>query len=163
MKGNWYLLQCKARQVDRAETHLKNQGFEFYSPRQTVRRLHRGAFKSCDEPLFPGYLFICLYENSNWRALVSTRGVSRLVSFNDKPHPVPESLISALRYRLQVRKKSETLYHSGERVVVTEGCFRYVEAIVQSVTPDERVIVLLNFLQSKHTVTFSATHLAKTV
>jgi len=50
-----------------------------------------------DEAVFPGYLFIQLAPHSDWRALHATRGVSRLVRFNDAPHKIEDGLIAALQ------------------------------------------------------------------
>jgi transcriptional antiterminator RfaH len=37
------------------------------------------------EAVFPAYVFIQLNLASNWRALLASLGVSRLVSFNGSP------------------------------------------------------------------------------
>jgi len=169
----WYLLQCKTQQHTRAQQHLDNQGFEFYSPVHKIRKLvktrSRSAINSQNtprmetllEPLFPGYLFIHLNDQSNWHALQSTRGVIRLVSFNGSPHCVPDSLVAALRQRLDENSAPQPLYRPGERVVITEGCFRHVEAIVEAVTSDERIVVLMKILHSEQMLTFEPALLAR--
>lgn len=158
----WYLLQCKARQQGRAEEHLENQSFAIYSPRHKVKRVRRGRYETCIESLFPGYLFIQLTDDSNWRALHGTRGVSRLVSFNGRPHPVSDALIAALKTRFLAQTEPEALYRPGQRVVITDGCFRDLEAIVKAVTPDERIIVLLNIMHSQQALAMSPSQLART-
>tara|TARA_R100000306_G_scaffold62394_1_gene69426 strand:- start:23613 stop:23789 length:177 start_codon:yes stop_codon:yes gene_type:complete len=45
--------------------------------------------------------------------------------------------------------------------IVTDGCFKDIEAIVKAVTPDERVIVLLHILHSPQTLAFPVTQLAR--
>tara|TARA_R110001592_G_scaffold114824_2_gene314983 strand:+ start:831 stop:1328 length:498 start_codon:yes stop_codon:yes gene_type:complete len=157
----WYLLQCKAQQQARAELNLTHQGFTCYAPVHTVKRLARGKVGTRKEALFIGYLFIKLSEESNWGALRSTRGVNRIVGFNGAPHPVPDSLIAALQQRLAAPAAPAVLFKSGERVVITEGCFKHVEAIVKAVTTDERIVVLLNILNSQQTLAMQATQLTK--
>lgn len=158
--AKWYLLQCKTQQHARAQQHLQNQDFEFYSPLQPVRRIVRGKAQTSHTPLFPGYIFIRLSDTSNWRSLTATRGVTKLVSFNGVPHPVPEELIEGLRDRLD-RSEPEPIYKPGQRVVVQNGAFKHIEAIVKAVTADERIIVLLNILHSEQAVTFKPEQLAK--
>lgn len=160
---SWYLLQCKARQQRRAEENLKNQGFVIYSPERKVKRSHRGRHETCSEALFPGYLFIQMTDNSNWRALHGTRGVSKLVSFNGRPHPVADALIDALKSRFVARTEPQALYQPGQRVLITDGCFRDLEAIVKAVTPDDRIIVLLNIMHSQQALAMSPTQLARSV
>ncbi len=158
----WYLLQCKAQQQSRAQLHLTNQGFEFYAPVHRVKRVRRGEYQTRIEILFPGYLFIRLNEASDWRALHATRGVSRLISFNDQPHRVAPELIDALKKRFIQQTEPEALYKPGEKVVVTDGCFKHIEAIVKAVTADDRIIVLMNILHSQQSVAIPAASLAKT-
>jgi transcriptional antiterminator RfaH len=157
----WYLLQCKAQQQARAELNLTHQGFTYYSPLHTVKRLARGRVETRTEALFPGYAFINLSDESKWGALRSTRGVSRIVSFNGTPHPVPDSLISALQQRLATPAAPAALFSRGERVVITEGCFKHIEAIVKGVTADERIIVLLKILQTEQALEMTPAQLAR--
>jgi len=157
----WYLLQIKTQQHDRAQENLDNQGFEFYSPSHRVKKIQRGKLQVRVEPLFPGYVFIQLDEQSNWRALQATRGVTRVVSFNGRPQPVDPELILALRQRFTGEQEPEALYKPGDRVVVVDGAFKYLEAIVKAVTPDERIIVLLNILNAQQALAMPAAQLAK--
>ncbi len=157
----WYLLQIKTQQHDRAQENLDNQAFEFYSPSHCKKKDQRGKLLIKVEPLFPGYVFVQLDEQSNWGALRATRGVTRVVSFNGRPQPVDPLLILALRQRFTSEQGPEVLYKPGDRVVVIEGCFKHIEAIVKAVTPDERIVVLLNILSSQQAVALQATQLAK--
>jgi transcriptional antiterminator RfaH len=158
----WYLLQCKAQQQSRAQMHLANQGFDFYAPVHGVKRVRRGHYQTRIEALFPGYLFIQLSSDSDWRALYATRGVSRLVNFNGQPHPVAKTLVDALKKRFEQQIEPEALYKPGQRVVVTDGCFKHIEAIVKAVTSGDRIIVLMNILHSQQSVALPAAALART-
>lgn len=158
---HWYLLQCKTQQHRRALENLANQSFSVYSPEHKVRRIVRRQMQTRIEPLFPGYVFIQLNQHSDWRALQSTRGVTRVVSFNGMPQVVPEALVHALQQKFCDQDKPAPLFKAGEKVMVTEGCFRHVEAIVKAVTPDERIIVLLNILHTEQAVPMPATYLRK--
>ena len=157
----WYLLQCKPQQQARAELNLDQQGFQHYSPEHAVKRVVKGKVSTRNETLFPGYLFIKLGLESNWQALRATRGVSRVVSFNGVPHPVSDSLIEALKQRFIQAAAPKALFDAGQRVVITEGCFKHVEAIVKSVTADERIIVLMKILQTEQALEMNPAQLAK--
>ncbi|ALO46423.1 transcription/translation regulatory transformer protein RfaH [Pseudohongiella spirulinae] len=162
MSAHWYLLQCRPMQQDRAEQHLQNQDFQTFVPRHPVKRVRRGKYITVAEHLFPGYVFIQLDEHSDWRALNATRGVSRVVSFNGRPHPVPQDLIAELQRRFsEDGVPPKPLFEPGEKVQITEGCFRHVEAIVKAVTADERIIVLMNIMHTQQAITLEVTQLAK--
>lgn len=159
--SHWYLLHCKPGQHARAQWHLTQQAFEHYSPEHAVKRIARGKVTLRNEALFPGYVFVRLHQESNWQAIRATRGVSRVVSFNGAPHPVPDELIAALQERLAAPQRPAPLFKVGERVVITEGCFKHVEAIVKGETADERIIVLMQILQTEQTLEMSPTQLAR--
>ena len=158
---NWYLLQCKPNQKIRTQAHLDNQGFTTYAPRLKAERIFRRKRIIRDEAVFPGYLFILLAPHSNWRALQATRGVSRLVSFNDAPHKIEDGLIAALRQQYSPQQAPTSLFNPGDTVSITDGCFKNLLAIVKAVTWDERIVVLMNILQSQQTVAFPVGQLRK--
>ena len=144
---DWYLLQSKPRQAERAEFNLRNQGFVVYRPCIRVERRRRGQRVICQESLFPNYLFIRLQRwVDNWHPIRSTRGVSRLVSFAAEPQPVPEDVVEGIRRRLEDRP-AEPWLRAGERVRIAEGCFRGLEAIFQTFDGEQRVVLLLTLLQ----------------
>lgn len=158
---NWYLLQCKPNQQKRAEEHLNNQGFKIYSPEIRAERIIRRQRVVREEAVFPGYVFIQLNFNCNWRALHATRGVSRLVSFNGSPHMVPDDLVISLQQQYSTDQAPVALLKAGDFVQITEGCFKNIDAIVKAVTSDERIIVLMTILRSEQMIRFPAEQIAK--
>jgi len=157
---NWYLIRCKANQQLRAQSNLAMQGFDTYTPTLLHERVLRRQRVIRSEPVFPGYIFIQLGAESNWRALRSTRGVGQLVSFNGAPQALPDTLVQALHTRFDAHQ-AMPLFRPGDCVQITDGCFRHLEAIVKAVTADERIVVLLNILQSQHALVFPVTALAR--
>lgn len=151
MKQNpktWYLVQCKPREAFRAQEHLSNQQFECFLPTHAVKRKRGNSTKWVSEPLFPHYLFLRLSSECNWGTIRSTRGVSKIVDFNGKPATVADYIVQGLQNHCAVVEGAEpaSLYQEGEKVLITEGCFRDLEAIVKATKGDERVILLLNIL-----------------
>lgn len=156
----WYLLHCKPQQQSRAQWHLDNQDFVCFNPTHAVQRKYRRRTCTVDEPLFPNYLFIRLEQETDWRALTATRGVLRVVSFNGRPLPVEEQVIEGLRRRCEQCGEPEPLYRPGDHVVVTDGCFRHIEAIVETTRGEDRVILLMNLLHSEQHLEMPAHQLA---
>lgn len=145
----WYLLQCKPRQDERAEEHLKNQQFVCYRPLIEVEKRKNGRLTQVKESLFPGYLFVHLRLDDNWAPLKSTRGVSRIVHFGkgSLPYPVADSLIHSLQERIaQQATTPAPLFTPGEKVFIQEGCFANLEAIFEQMDGERRVMLLLNLL-----------------
>lgn len=153
-EGRWYLVQCKPRESFRAEIHLSNQGYHCFHPTYPVKRKVAGKVHSVIAPLFPHYLFILLNSLDNWSAIRSTRGVSRIVYFNGKPASLDAYMIESLKYhcaRLN-GQAAAPLFKSGDRVVITEGAFKEVEAIVTEAKATERVVLLINLFQREQYV-----------
>ena len=151
----WYLVQCRARQEERALEHLQRQGFECYRPlyeRECIRR-RRKHLEIVG--LFPGYLFIRLDQiHDNWLPIRSTRGVLRMVRFKEYPSPVPDRIIAEIRQRIERQPIREPYLKSGERVIIAEGSFSGVEAIFVACDGVERVMLLLNLLQRELVMSF---------
>src|ERR1700730_331605 len=98
----WYLIQCRARQEERALEHLGRQGFECYRPLYERERIRRGRKHLTQADLFPGYLFIRLDRgHDNWLPICSARGVIQIVRFNDYPLPVADAIIEQIRQRIE--------------------------------------------------------------
>ena len=98
--NQWYLIQFKPNSHRLAERNLQRQGFETFLPMQKITRRKASRFVSDLKPLFPGYMFVSVNsELAPWRSINSTIGVSKLVSFEGKPKPLPLQLISGLMLR----------------------------------------------------------------
>ena len=95
---HWYAIHSKPRQEERALENLERQGFETWLPMLTVEKVRRGKLAKVVEPMFSRYLFIRLdTEQTNWSPIRSTLGVSKLVSFGNRPAVIEDALIQALR------------------------------------------------------------------
>lgn len=145
------MLQCKPRQDARAQEHLGRQGFECFAPTITTGTIRAGTFKQQLQPLFPGYIFIRMGGDDSWLALRSTRGVTRVVAFCGQPCQVMDSIVDHLKERC-VAMAHAPLLAPGDRVQIRVGAFADMEAIFLSMNGDERVMLLLNFLNREHQI-----------
>ena len=151
----WYLIHCKPRQDARALENLERQNFHCYRPVKQMDRRRDGRICASEEPLFPRYLFIRLDRvNDNWYLIRSTRGVNRIVRFNDYPMPVEDAIIDGIRARLADPAYKEPYLKPGDRVQIMEGAFSQLEAIFLSNDGEQRVVLLLNLLHTEQQLTF---------
>lgn len=145
----WFILQFKPNSHRVAERNLHRQGFETFLPMREVTGRKTNHFKSDLSPLFPGYMFVAADpETGPWRKINSSYGVSKLVSFDAKPAPVPLNLISGLMLRcdgsgllLPARELSP-----GEKVEVLSGPFANFIATVDTIDSERRIWVLMEFM-----------------
>ena len=145
----WHLLQFKPNSHRLAVRNLQRQGFETFLPLQEITR-HKGSRFTIDlRPLFPGYMFVgAELDAAPWRAVNSTIGVTRLVSFADNYKPLPLNLISNLMLHCDEEGKilpPKTL-DAGDSVEVLNGPFANFVATVEKIDAQQRVWVLMEFM-----------------
>jgi transcriptional antiterminator RfaH len=159
---HWYLIQFKPNSYRLAERNLHRQGFETFLPMQKITRRKASRFVSDLKPLFPGYMFVRVNSDlAPWRTINSTIGVSKLVSFDGKPKPLPLQLISGLILRCDA---SGTLLppkglNNGDSVEMLTGPFANFIATVDTIDPEQRIWVLLDFMGQKTRMQVSADEL----
>ena len=144
----WYALKSKPRKEQSAAAHLSSAGIQVYFP-QLPSNKHRGDEPAL-EPLFPGYLFCHLDpDQGEIRLAKYTYGVLYVVGYGDRPWPVPDDLIESIKQRLDLesRRSRGDLPRPGERVVITSGPLRDLEAVFdRQLTPTGRARVLIKLL-----------------
>jgi transcription elongation factor/antiterminator RfaH len=145
----WYAVHTLPFAEARAEGQLHRQGFRTFQPKRhkTVRHARRQS--TVEAPFFPRYLFIVLdLARDQWRSVNGTFGVSRLVMWGDRPHPVPRGVVEALiaaadaRGILQLFRKLQI----GGPVRLMAGPFAEQLAILDDQDDSGRVRVLLDIL-----------------
>ena len=149
---HWYAIHSKPRQEERALDNLQRQGFEAWLPMLTVEKVLRGKLANVTEPMFSRYLFIRLdTKQTNWSPIRSTLGVSRLVSFGNRPAVVADELIQALQTVPQ--RAPERLFQPGQTIKIVSGPLKGIEGIFQQADGEHRAMVLIDLLNKQHRVT----------
>ena len=160
--NHWYLIQFKPNSHRSAERNLHRQGFETFLPMQKVTRRKVSRFVSDLKPLFPGYMFVSVNSGlAPWRTINSTIGVSKLVSFEGKPKPLPLQLISGLMLRCDASGTllSPKSLNEGDSVEMLTGPFANFIATVDRIDPEQRIWVLMDFMGQQTRIQVSANQL----
>jgi transcriptional antiterminator RfaH len=148
----WYAVHSKPKQEHRALENLQNQGFEAWLPMLALEKLRRGRLAQVVEPMFSRYLFIRLdTEHSNWSPLRSTIGVSRLVSFGNRPAPIADALIQALRQLPE--RPPERLFQVGQDVTFIDGPLKGLQGVYQAESGEARAMILVELMSKQHLIT----------
>lgn len=154
----WYAVHSRPKQEQRALENLQNQGYEAWLPMITLEKLRRGRVTEVVEPMFSRYLFIRLdMEHTNWTPIRSTLGVSRLVSFGNRPAPIADVLIQTLRNMPE--RPPEKLLQPGQAVRVIEGPLKGLEAVYHQTDGELRAMVLVDLMSKQHLVSVETHHL----
>ena len=147
--ATWFLTQLKPNSIKIAERNLKRQGFRTFLPVEELTKRAKSKFVTAERPIFPGYIFVSFdATKGGWRAINSTKGIIRLVSFGKYPAPVPLDIISSLMLRCDRQGKlmPPKLLNPGDQVAMTQGPFADFVAEVEKLDPDCRVWVLLDIM-----------------
>jgi transcriptional antiterminator RfaH len=164
--GAWFVAQLKPNSAGVAQTHLARQGFETFNPRRMeTLETRSGRLRTQERALFPGYLFIRFDPADRaWRAINSTRGVSRLIlSDPTRPQPLPASFVAGLFARCDssgLLCAPEALAE-GDRVRIVSGPFADVVTRIERLKGDARVQVLIDLIGQRRSLDVSTTALAR--
>lgn len=148
-RQHWFLAQLKPNCAQIALRHLERQGFECFLPLERSTKRRGSRFASRLLPYFPGYMFVAFHNHSApWRAIRSTQGVARLVSFGAEPTQVPNHIIEELVQNCDedgcVRNCASLA--AGDRVRIASGPFGSFIGQVDRIGREERVWVLLDIM-----------------
>jgi transcriptional antiterminator RfaH len=160
-RARWYVVQTHVNAEAKASANLARQGFSVYLPRYLKRRSHARKVETVARPLFPRYLFVAIdLAVQRWRAIQSTLGVSQLVCWSDQPASVEDNVIEGLRAREDeagfIKLARPLPFAPGDKVRIVAGAFIDSLALVEGLSDQERVAVLLDFLGRKVRVLLQA-------
>jgi transcription antitermination factor NusG len=144
----WYALTVKPNHERAAAQALDSKGLETFVPLYRSRRRWSDRIKELDLPLFAGYVF-CRFPGTERARILSTPGVNSVVGFGNKPAPVDEGEIRAVRTLVAsgLPVGPWPFLRVGERVRVKAGPLCGVEGILTQVKDAWRVVVSIELLQ----------------
>jgi transcriptional antiterminator RfaH len=122
----WYLVQSQVGREARAAFQLAAQQYRLFLPSFTRITRHARQFRVVRAPVFAGYLFVVLdLSRDRWRSINGTFGVSRIVTWGDRPSPVPAGLVEAMLDRTDASGDTHLThtYRPGDPVRITDGPF----------------------------------------
>ena len=154
----WIAVATHPNAEGQAVQNLNRQGYECYCPWTRVLRRHARRSETVNRPFFPGYLFVRLdLTRDQWRPIMYSRGVRRVVQFGDELGIVPDGVIESLIASeadggLKPPPASERL-RVGQQVSLHGTLFDDFVCTVESIGAKDRVCVLLDLMQ--HTAKLS--------
>ena len=146
--AQWYVLQTKPRQEDRADSNLTAWNIETLTPKLRERRSnpYTGIPMYVIKPLFPRYIFAKFNLSDSFHKVRFTRGVNDIVTFGDGPVPVDDEMIALIRCRMDKDgfvRIGETL-NPGDRVVVKDSPLgNFAGVFERDIHESDRVMILL--------------------
>jgi transcriptional antiterminator RfaH len=147
----WYVVHTRPNQENRTEANLRAWGIETFNPKHRVCREnpYTSAPSYVTRTLFPSYIFARFVASAMLYKVCFTRGVNKVVSFNNTPVPVDEEIIEIIKSQMLdgVFIKLTDELKPGDQVVIEEGPFRnFMGVFDRGLKDSDRVVILLNTL-----------------
>jgi transcription antitermination factor NusG len=126
----WYVLRVSSKSEKRVAQVCDYHGLPHYLPLREYRRIYQRRKVAVLKPLFPGYVFADLTEESRGIVL-RTNHVLRMILPSDQEQLVRE--LEQIQKALQVdpQLSADSGLHTGVRVRIVAGAFRGVEGIIE--------------------------------
>jgi transcriptional antiterminator RfaH len=147
----WFVVHTQPCREVVAQQHLKEQGFDAYLPQFKKIRRHARKVDEVLAPLFPRYVFVSIdLETDQWRKIQGTRGVSYLLTMDERPALVPSDIVQGLKDQENaqglVSLTSMALFAKGDKLRILDGAFKDYTAVFDTTDVKQRVQLLLNCL-----------------
>ena len=145
----WYVIQTKPGNEERAKTHLDNQGIETFLPLFESHQYSNGRIIAGIKPLFPNYLFGKLDLGLHYYKVKWTRGINKILGSGPTPLPISEIVVKTIKDRSGADNivKLEDELKDGDTVQVTSGPFKSLSGVLQKMMSGKgRVKILLSLI-----------------
>ena len=148
-KSHWLVVNTHAHREKLAIENLQRQNFQSYCPLMRKRLRGRTGPREVLRPLFPSYLFVRVTpDKSQWRPVLSTYGVRKVVRFGDDVPYLDARFVETLQAREvdgAIVKPREP-YASGQDIRIVSGPFDGLIAKIIDVRENDRLVILMDLL-----------------
>lgn len=143
----WFAVQVAAKHEKIVASILSYKELVNFLPTYKKKKKWSDRFKIVELPLFPGYVF-CQFNHSMVRDVLSTPGITKIVGFGRKPHPIADEEISALQkmMRFGIPTRPEPYLKVGRKVQITRGALAGVIGILTRYSNQERLVISLDMI-----------------
>jgi len=155
---NWFAVCTRHQHEKTVARNLEYREFEVFLPLYKARHRWKDRIKEVSLPLFPGYLFV-REGFKRWLAILTTPGVSSIVSCGDQPVAIPFSEIEGVRRIVEstLRVEPHPFLKSGDWVRVKHGPIAGVEGILLRQKNFARLVLSVEMLGKSAAVEVDAT------
>ena len=158
----WYVVYTIPRWEKKVAVKLANLDIEYYAPMNKVRRRWSDRYKTIEEPLFKGYVFIRLQPEKKWEVR-TVNGIINFLHFEGKPAIVQDKEIDTIKKFLMEFDDVSVVDKSIEvnnEVLIRQGVLMNYKGIVVEKNGNTAV-VQINSLNLQLTATFKTNNLER--
>lgn len=144
----WFALRVRSKHERIAAAHLRDRGYQEFSPSYKAESQWSDRRKTTDRFIFPGYVF-CRFNPGDRLPILTVPGVVGLVGFGEGPSPIPDQEIEQVRRMVQsgLLLKPWPFLEVGQTVLLERGPLAGLEGILEEVKGRLRLVVSIRLLQ----------------
>lgn len=146
----WTLIYTYPRQEKKLAKELAEYNLEVYLPLQLEKRKWHDRMKILEVPLFPCYLFVKPYNNSDLNQASSAKGFITYVKDSNKPVRIQASVIDNIKRALSVNHDFQIENIDlpvGKTKIITGGPFDGQNCEIVKYKGKAKVVVRLKILK----------------
>ena len=148
-KERWYAVYARSRHEKVVQEELRQKGIETFLPLREVVSQWKDRKKRVQIPLFQGYVFVRVPIHKRRLDIVKAPGVVRIIGFNNKPEPIPDEEVEAVRAFLntKIRFDPHPYLNVGRRVEIRRGALRGLQGILVKKKNKFKFILSVHLIQ----------------
>ena len=152
-KKAWFAAYTAPRHEKFVQAQLAAKQIQSFLPLYTtVRRWKNGVRREIQNPLLPGYVFVCLGDGE-WLPVVQTSGVVYIVGNGTSPLPLDDHEMHAMRVGAQrASLLPRPFLCAGDTVCIKRGPFRGVKGYVEQDGSDLTFVITVQLIQKSFAI-----------
>jgi len=165
LEQRWYAIHVRSRHEFKVFDRLSKKGLEAFLPVVERLRKWKDRKKLIAFPIFPGYLFVHIVNNTQERLhVLKIEGVVRLLgSSSHCPEPIPDEQIISLKKLVENKKELDPYpyLNKGQRVRIKRGPLTGVEGILVEKLGKHMLVLSVDVLRQGVALTIDAADVEK--
>jgi transcription antitermination factor NusG len=143
----WFAVYTCSCQEKRVAQHFSAREIEYFLPvSRKLRRWKNGCTMACEQPLFPGYLFVKILRSERLRVL-ELPGVHSIVGTGREPIALPSTEIETLRQGIDLLNVEPCPFlNVGQKARVRNGPLQGMTGIVVRKKNRLRLVLSLDLI-----------------
>lgn len=171
--GRWYVVHTYSGHENKVAANLKqrietqkltHKIFEIVVPTRNVVKVSHGKKEEIKEKIFPGYILVkMVLDDDSWLAVRTTQGVTAFVGAGNKPTPISDKEVDAIRkFMAMEAPKYKASFSVSEAVKIVDGPFADFLGSIESIDEEKgKVKVLVSIFGRETPVELDFLQIAK--
>ena len=171
--GRWYVVHTYSGHENKVASNLKqrietqkltHKIFEIVVPTRNIVKVSHGKKEELKEKIFPGYILVkMVLEDDSWLAVRTTQGVTAFVGTGNKPTPISDREVDAIRkFMAMEAPKYKASFSVSEAVKIVDGPFADFLGTIESIDEEKgKVKVLVSIFGRETPVELDFLQIAK--